>query len=323
MRFDAQHTAQVIGTVRTLLAAPVRSPARCLHRHRTQLFRRRMQPGELHAIPFPALPGGTGQPVANRAVGQQFRRHRGHQPAGGHRGQHRARAADVIVVVVRHRQHIEMVDAFPAQVRHDDTVAAVGLRAPHRPGVVQQRMVLRARQHGKALAHVEHRQPQLTGARSARRHCEHRHHQYQAQHTRGNAAWRQQPGHAQHRQRQCPQRRRMLLPHRDVQRRQPIQKKHQPFKHPMRQLQQTIEGQHRARQRQRRHHQAHHRDGQCIGQRRRDRHLAEQHQQQRREADADRPLHDTPTVQPAALGQSAAAHVKNQRHRAERQPEPR
>ena len=57
---------------------------------------------------------------------------------------------------------------FPAQERHDDAAAGVGVGPVDRTGVVQHGVAARSHEHGEALPHVEERDPGSAGIGSRR-----------------------------------------------------------------------------------------------------------------------------------------------------------
>ncbi len=115
----------------------------------------------------------------------------------------------------------------------------------------------------------------------------------------------------------------MLLPLRAGKRSAPFQELQQPFHQPRRELQQEVERQDRGEQRERRNDHRHHGDRYRIGDRPGDRHLAEEQQRRRREADRDRPLHASPLRDGAPRRAPAERAVEDEQHRAEGKPQSR
>ena len=121
-----------------------------------------------------------------------------------HRLQHRQRAAAVVGIAVAHHHAVQRAHADCAQIRHDDAVAAVDLRAERRAGVIEQRVVAGLRHDREPLPDIEHgepavRHPPVAAARPETTAATHR-----ADPARGETARQQQPQHARHRRRPPP-----------------------------------------------------------------------------------------------------------------------
>ena len=140
---NAQHTRQGIRFGRALA-------------HRRVIRDPWVQKRELHAIPFPALPGfATGQRCQ---PGQGLRNiHRGQHLRGTQQAQHRCRAAGVVAVAVAEHQPIQ-AHALGLQQRHQHPVARITVQTIARPAVVKQGVVRGLHQHRIALPDVSRQQ---------------------------------------------------------------------------------------------------------------------------------------------------------------------
>ena len=114
-----------------------------------------------------------------------------------------------------------------------------------------------------------------------------------------------------------------MMPDRARERGQPLERRHQDFENRVPQRKRPVEGEHRAGQRERGDDEAHQRDCERVGDRRDERHLLEQHEEQRSEARGDRPLHPSPLREPVGLGGATGGHEENHCDRGERKPEAR
>ena len=132
----------------------------------------RVQHGEMHAFPGPALARHAMQIGAVRCPprldGRVAIEQRRGQPAHLHVLQQRNGAARVIEVAVRDDHAVELADAARPQIRHDDPAGAVGIEAVGRSRVVQQAVIVGFHQHGHALSHVKGRDPHLARRRAGR-----------------------------------------------------------------------------------------------------------------------------------------------------------
>ena len=85
--------------------------------------------------------------------------------------------------------------------------------------------------------------------------------------------------------------------------------------------QEKIQWDHRGKQRERRDHHRNQRDRERVGERAGERHLAEEQERRRREADGDRPLHASPLREARLLAAPARADVEDERNGAEGEPQ--
>ena len=230
---------------------------------------------------------------------------RGPQHVHRDRAHDRDRAAGMIGVVVRDDQRVETREALAAQERDDDAAARVGVGAVRRARVVEHDVVLRPHQRGEPLSDVEERDPGRPGVGHRRPQREHRQAQERRRVARRHAARREQPRDAGERERRRPGRGRMALPGGARQPAEPVEHRHQREQDRVRELGEPSARDHRCEERERRDDEAHDRDRDRVRDRRDDRHLLEQHEQQRREPDRDRPLHAPPGERPVLVAQGS------------------
>ncbi len=286
-------------------------------------FRRRVQQLEHDAVPLPALAGVT--TLSSRGMRQQrvILIQRRKQPSDRHRLQHRDRAAAVIGIGVADHHSRQSAHAGRPQVRHDDAAAAVDLRAECGSGIVEQRVIARLRDDRKPLADVQHREPERACRERRRLDQKQRQQRRRADRACRKTARQQQPYHARHRHHDGPCRRRVLLPHRGGKRAHPFEQRPAQCHHRMRELQHHVDWQHHADERERHHGETYDRDRDGVGERRHQRYLLKHRQQQWHQTQRYRPLHPRPNGEPVRLRDPARRYQHDQRHRAERQPEPR
>jgi len=187
----------------------------------------RVQHGEVHAFPAPALASHAVQirtpglpPGIDGRVAVEQRRG---QPAYVYVFQQGYGAARVIEVAVGNDHAVELADAARTQIRHDDPAGAIGVEAVGGSRVVQQAVSVRFHQHGHALAHVKGRDPHLARWRAGRQGRQQRQPAQHARPAMRPAAWRQQPCRAKQCPAKTPDWRRGRRPHGKAARPQPVQ----------------------------------------------------------------------------------------------------
>ncbi|EXI76068.1 MAG: hypothetical protein AW07_00582 [Candidatus Accumulibacter sp. SK-11] len=229
----------------------------------------------------------------------------------------------MILVAVGDDQRVDSSHPVRPQVGNDDALAGIRLGAVQRAGVVEQAVAGGPHDDRQSLADVEHLDPGLAGCRPRGRPHESRQQQADAEPAGRKAARQQQPDDTDHRQHRRRQRRRRLLPQRPA--RQPLQTGHQDRQQFMRQRQQRWPGEDDEEQRQRRDDKADQRDRHGVGQRRDERELLEEEQQQWQRTQRHRPLRRSPVGQrraPAALtAESRRADEEEDGDGGEREPE--
>ncbi len=317
------------------------APALALHaQHAAQRVRRRrrqvvaglrVQQLEVHAVPVPGLPGGTA-PVRHAGCPQRVRLgqrtgHRRHRQLG----QQRRRAAHMVDIAVAQHQQVDAAFASRAQQRQQHALRGVGLQRIARPAVVEQQVAAGAQQYRRALADVGSDHLELALGRPRQRRRQQRQQQRQAERA-------QAPRQRHHQQRTAEQAHRhgpagccRGRPQAEGPAGQPVQHPHQRAHQRAGQRPQWRPQD--AGQRQRHDRQRDQRDGQQVGDEADQRHLLEEHQAQRRQADTGQHLGAQPALQGpgqpayAARGQRRRARSwlghHQQRHRHEGQPEAR
>ena len=137
-----------------------------------------MQHLEADAVPHPALAGvaggvryATGTGIGAQRVGVLQRRRQGRY---GQPGQQRGGAADVVAVAMAEHQQIDAAFTAGVQQRQQDAASGIGLGRVDRAAVVDQQVVLRAHEHGSALAHVGRHHLEFAMARPRHRRPEQR-----------------------------------------------------------------------------------------------------------------------------------------------------
>ena len=258
-----------------------------------------MQNLEAHAVPLPLLTRET--TLTSSSQGEHWIRlgQRCRDPIYRHCLQHRQQPAAMVDVVMTDDDAVQARDPRGTQERHHDPAAAVSIAGIGWPGVIEQRMIGGANHRGQPLADVQHIDPDLRCAWSLRRDREQREEADKPEPACGKAPRSQQPQHAQHRHRDCPNSRCVLLPYGGRQPAQCLQSQITQQHELGGQDQQQVPGQHQSQQSERDDHQADQRNGHRIGDGRNNRDLLEQHDQQRHEADRDRPLDTRPVLQPS------------------------
>ncbi len=117
---------------------------------------RRMQHRETHAIPIPGIARAARGLRYRHCPQRMIRRQRRAQQTHPQAGQHRCRAARMVVVGVADNHFIEPPHTHRPQVGRDDAVAAVRLGGISRTGIKQQIMRRGLYMNRQSLSDIQH-----------------------------------------------------------------------------------------------------------------------------------------------------------------------